>query len=167
MPLTQIEWLNDFYSLPSDYKLSGNKYYENGDICGLDISSGLSVNALEIHKDDQILDICCAPGGKLIYIADIIGQEGTGIVTGVDLSENRLSICKSLIRKYNHNRFRLFCADGTTFDVRPPSRVGGVMLDPLVEMNSKSDNFLNPFHATKLVRNDNQHGEQFYDKVNI
>lgn len=129
LPLEKVEWLPGFYSIPSSLKLSNTNAYINAWIYGMDASSALAINALEINENDQVLDICCAPGTKLTYICDLLGRYGTGIVTGVDLSKNRLAICKGLVRKYSHNRMRLFEFDGTLFDVRPPTRVGGKILD--------------------------------------
>lgn len=165
IPLKRLEWMPDFYSLPSDYRLSENDYYKQGLIYGLDVSSGLAVKALDINQNDHILDICCAPGGKLVYIADLIGQSGTGTVTGVDINKTRLSICKSLIRKYKHNRVRLFCHDGTTFNIRPPNRIGNVILEESNDNFSINRQKIKPFHASRLIRNDDQSGRQLYDKV--
>ncbi|KAJ3048350.1 hypothetical protein HDU99_009192, partial [Rhizoclosmatium hyalinum] len=74
----------------------------------------------------HVLDLCCAPGGKMCLIADLQGNEDsvTGTVTGVDISKARIAICKNVLRKYKMRRFRLFDADGTTFNVHAPSRVG-------------------------------------------
>lgn len=38
----------------------------------MDLGSILTVKTLELKKNDNILDICCAPGAKLMYIADLL-----------------------------------------------------------------------------------------------
>lgn len=89
---------------------------------------------------DHVLDICCAPGAKLLTIADALNMEGS--VTGVDYSIQRLAACKQLLYKYqvhakneNHSsnswRCRLYHADGRTFEVGPETecdRVGNAEL---------------------------------------
>ncbi|KAI9335728.1 S-adenosyl-L-methionine-dependent methyltransferase [Obelidium mucronatum] len=138
--LTPVSWLPGlmFYSLDSSVKLSGSKGYETG---------LFAVHALSVEKQDHVLDLCCAPGGKMCLIADIQGNEEdtVGTVTGVDVSNPRISTCKSVLRKYKMRRFRLFDADGTVFNVHAPSRVGkwtrslGVDGEPCLESVSDDD----------------------------
>uniref|UniRef100_A0A7S1SPF9 SAM-dependent MTase RsmB/NOP-type domain-containing protein n=1 Tax=Tetraselmis chuii TaxID=63592 RepID=A0A7S1SPF9_9CHLO len=51
-------------------------------------------------------------------IADTLG--GRGSVTGVDLSEERVSACRNIIRKYKAQSCRLFRGDATSFCELPP-----------------------------------------------
>ena len=101
-------FLDSFFSIDPDFKIVSIEPYINGEIFGIDIASGVAVNCLEIQPDDAVLDLCCSPGAKLLYIADLIGNDGKGSVTGVDISTNRLLICKNLIRKYKVRKARLF-----------------------------------------------------------
>ncbi|TPX55085.1 hypothetical protein CcCBS67573_g09516 [Chytriomyces confervae] len=126
---TSVDWMPHamrFYSLDSSARISGCPAYESGDVYGIDVASAVAVIALGIESDDHVLDLCCAPGGKMCLIADIQGNSDdvVGTVTGVDISRARISTCKSVLRKYKMRRFRLFEADGTSFDVHAPSRVG-------------------------------------------
>ncbi|KAJ1561678.1 hypothetical protein HK096_003720 [Nowakowskiella sp. JEL0078] len=90
----------------------------------MDAASGAAIIALDLQPNDNYLEICCAPGSKLCYAADIIGTTGTGTLTGVDISSERMRICKNQMKKFNVERGRLFVCDGTTFDVSAPTRVG-------------------------------------------
>lgn len=48
----------------------------------------------------------------------------TGTVTGVDISQHRLSTCRSLLKRHRLQQYaRLFKADGTTFGVMRPSAI--------------------------------------------
>lgn len=115
-------------------------------------------------------------------ISNILGSEGTGTVTGVDISSHRVATCRSLVKRYKvAERVRLFNADGTTFSVHAPSRVGAKVLkkyDSIPEPSEKKRkgnedvplkiaDRINPFHAPKTLRFDPQlRGEAFlYDKV--
>jgi 16S rRNA C967 or C1407 C5-methylase (RsmB/RsmF family) len=107
------------------------------------VSSGAAVAALMTEQYDcnpsstvtaeasvagslRVLDLCCCPGLKLCAIADkILRQELRGIVVGVDVSEQRMAVCKRILLKYQvqstiHEpstdipvRIRLYCNDGT------------------------------------------------------
>jgi 16S rRNA C967 or C1407 C5-methylase (RsmB/RsmF family) len=99
----------------------------------------------------RVLDLCCSPGLKLCAIADWLrsqrqtqqssSQEPDAVV-GVDVSEDRMAVCKRIVNKYQigtifalerqdskkttHNspssdgdvRIRLYCNDGTTFGMQ-------------------------------------------------
>lgn len=94
----------------------------------MDIASAFAVLALglelNIHQHStHVLDMCCCPGGKLHMISDILEaqaealltkhtqpeeqvegdnahQKHFAVVTGVDISENRLSVCKSISKQW-------------------------------------------------------------------
>ena len=69
----------------------------------LDIASACSANALGLLLSDAckrpatVLDLCCCPGGKLQCILDGVGSDA--LVVGVDVSQPRLDVCKSLLDK--------------------------------------------------------------------
>lgn len=87
--------------------------YKEGKILSMSASSGLAVQLLEIKANDHILDLCCAPGLKLIYAGLKLGNNGS--ITGVDSSKDRLCITRSLVKKYKVNNVRLFVGDGRYF----------------------------------------------------
>ena len=71
-PLTPIPWIEHVYSLPPDAKISHTQCYKDGEIYGIDLSSCAVVKALDPEPAELVLDLCCAPGSKLCYIADIV-----------------------------------------------------------------------------------------------
>ncbi|KAI9988238.1 hypothetical protein PInf_021632 [Phytophthora infestans] len=121
-----VSWLPGFYSLPVSAPLARVDLYKEGQIYGIDISSGYAVTLLNINPGEHVLDLCCAPGAKLTMIADLLQLRGS--VTGVDFSRSRLGACRQLVHKYklfesqnedNKWRCRLFHADGRTFNIGP------------------------------------------------
>ncbi|KAF7729681.1 hypothetical protein EC973_004054 [Apophysomyces ossiformis] len=150
-----------------DQRLVDISAYKHHKVFGIDLSSAIAVEALEIEKDDHVLDLCCAPGAKLCMIANLLGEEGTGTVTGVDLAAHRLATCRSLLKKYRvGGRARLFEADGTTFDVGPPCRLGNKVLSEEEPMAKRAKReAIQPFWAPKLLRYDPQQAGRLYDKV--
>lgn len=113
--------LPGFYALNSNVKLANLSEYQNGNVYGLDISSGYAVHVLDPRPGDSVLDLCTAPGSKYMMIADRMNR--TGNLVGVDLSMDRLKVCRSLLYKYQVMkqdvdrkwRCRLLVSDGTTF----------------------------------------------------
>lgn len=87
--------------------------YKSGSILPLDANSVLAVDALCLRPGEHVLDLCCAPGTKLVLMAMRVGS--TGSVTGVDVSRERLGAAIRLAKKYRLPRVRLFCDDGCTF----------------------------------------------------
>lgn len=120
------ELIPNFYqiTLADNFKFSTSKLYQEGKLLPMDLSSGLAVSLLDLKSSDHVLDLCCAPGGKLVLASFLQGAsdfskpEEAGTLTGVDLASHRLATCRSIIKKYNVQRARLFCADGTSFNER-------------------------------------------------
>ncbi|TDH71525.1 hypothetical protein CCR75_001799 [Bremia lactucae] len=121
-----VAWLPGFYSLPASVPLARVDLYKEGQVYGIDISSGYAVALLNLQPGEHVLDLCCAPGAKLTLMADHLQLHGS--VTGVDFSKSRLGACKQLVQKYklfeSHSevlkwRCRLFYADGKTFSIGP------------------------------------------------
>ncbi len=77
------------------------KTYRTGDFYVQDIASILLVDALNIQGDEKVLDLCSAPGGKALAIAeDIKRKNGSGTVLACDIFEKK-------IKKIQENAKRL------------------------------------------------------------
>ncbi|GAA5800496.1 hypothetical protein HPULCUR_005927 [Helicostylum pulchrum] len=160
--------LADFFSVQLGQKrISDISAYKEHAIFGIDLSSAIAVEALGLEKDDQVLDLCCAPGAKLCMISNILGRDGLGTVTGVDLAAHRLATCRSLLKKYKvGEKVRLFEGDGTTFEVPPPSRLGNKVIEGSSSSKRQKVIQSKPFWASRLLRFDSQvNSGSFYDKV--
>lgn len=102
-------------------RISQAELYNNNTIHGIDLSSILACIALQNinnNKHQHILDICCAPGNKLLVLNDLFEHS---YITGIDCVLHRLYTTRALCRKYinnnnNTNQIRLCLADGTFFD---------------------------------------------------
>uniref|UniRef100_M4C2L1 SAM-dependent MTase RsmB/NOP-type domain-containing protein n=1 Tax=Hyaloperonospora arabidopsidis (strain Emoy2) TaxID=559515 RepID=M4C2L1_HYAAE len=129
-----VNWLPGFYSLPISLPLARVGLYQDGQVYGIDVSSGYAVSLLNIQPGEHVLDLCCAPGAKLTMIADLLQLQGS--VTGVDYSRSRLGACRQLVYKYKLFRdeeevadvtwrCRLFHADGRVFNIGPKTECNG------------------------------------------
>ncbi|ORX57001.1 S-adenosyl-L-methionine-dependent methyltransferase [Hesseltinella vesiculosa] len=184
----QVPGLTGFFGIgPTSTRLVDIPAYKDKKVFGIDLSSAVAVEALEIDKDDHLLDVCCAPGAKLCMMANLLGHQGTGTATGVDIAAHRLATCRSLIRKYKiGQRIRLYEADATTFSLTAPLRLGAKTLSkkgdsPPADDHSDSRNtddqpppakkpkteqaVQKPFWASRLLRTSGNDPVRLYDKV--
>lgn len=60
----------------------------------MDMSSGYAVKALGLENGMHVIELCCAPGNKLMYIRDLMKD---GSVTGVDISIPRMEVTNKLV----------------------------------------------------------------------
>ena len=102
-------------------KISHLVDYKSGKLYGIDYSSCIAVLSLIYDVGTQnctILELCCAPGAKMMFILDKLSN---AIVVGVDIRKDRLSVTKSLLRKYNHlNRAQLILGDARNVKISVP-----------------------------------------------
>lgn len=118
--VARVQWLGDGAGTPSwaevyacdgTAKLAQCPSYRDGSLYGLDAASVFAVCCLGVQPGDRVLDLCCAPGAKLCAAADAAGP--TGEVIGVDVAEQRLAVCRALLRKYSVANVRLAIGNGT------------------------------------------------------
>ncbi|KAF4750339.1 hypothetical protein FOZ63_032632 [Perkinsus olseni] len=120
--VTPIEWLEPltatrfgpspkFFSIPADTQMSSLSLYKEGRLFGLDVSSASAVFALlgehGPKPDSAVLDLCCAPGTKLLMLSELC--KGSR-VAGVDIKRERLMVCRSLLTKYGSHDVELYHA---------------------------------------------------------
>ena len=87
---------NVFYYNKEDYDFGKSDLFDHGAIYIMDTSSMLSSYFLNIQKDDLILDMCAAPGGKTIF--SILQNPNINIVAN-DISYQRALTLSSNIEK--------------------------------------------------------------------
>ena len=167
--------VRNFYQVTTEeaFQFSTSDLYQSGKLLPMDLSSGLAVSLLNLKPTDHVLDLCCAPGGKLILSSLLQSREiekdfmkspeEIGTITGVDLSSHRLATCRSLLKKYQVQCARLFCADGTNFSepIKRFSRVNGN-----VKGTERKSLEALPFHETTAFRKrPTEFTDSQYDKV--
>ncbi len=85
--------------------------FEKGWIQVQDESSMLVGQVAGVDKDDQVLDVCAAPGGKSLHLADIMTskartngeEEASGKITACDISAQKVTMIRqNLIRTGTH-----------------------------------------------------------------
>ena len=99
-PCTQLP---ETPSAPCALKITGYDYikalpsFQDGLFYVQDISSMLAAQAAAPGKDDFVLDVCAAPGGKAIQIAQMM--HGNGHVLARDLTPYKIQLLKENIQR--------------------------------------------------------------------
>lgn len=83
----------------------------------VDRGSVYAVDCLGIRPGMHVLDLCCAPGTKMVLAHNYL--KNTGSYTGVDISLQRLYTARALAKQFGLNNVRLFNVDGTAFNAPP------------------------------------------------
>ena len=84
-----------------------------------DVSSMHAALWAEPKKGAYVMDVCAAPGGKSLHIAELM--EGTGLVEARDLTERKVSLIRENIRRCRMENISAVVADARVLD---ESRVG-------------------------------------------
>lgn len=97
------------FSLEKVDKISELYGYEEGKFFVQDIGSAMVVEMAGIKKDDYVIDVCAAPGGKATHAAEKLC--GSGWVQARDLTEYKVSMIEE-----NIERLRLANMDAMVWD---------------------------------------------------
>ncbi len=103
-------WLDDYLSIRHAGDLRRLPAHAAGLFQVQDESGGLAVRLLDPKQGETIVDLCCAPGGKTTYIAQIVGAGGR--VIACDTSPHRLRRVEENRRRLGLGQVRLVGMDG-------------------------------------------------------
>lgn len=85
-------------------------------------SSSLVAKVLAPQKEERILDLCAAPGGKTLHIADLM--QNSGEIIAVDISQNRIKKIQENCNRLGINCVKTIVSDASTFsDVQKFDRI--------------------------------------------
>jgi 16S rRNA (cytosine967-C5)-methyltransferase len=155
----ELKKINDFnietfFNLES-FRVDSNKYnlntliksdlIKNGYIYVQDLSSQIAIKYfLNPNKNEKILDLCSAPGGK--SISSSIMMNNSGAIIAIDNDENRLELFKKNIKNMGIKNIHILLGD-------------------IVNKKNFEDIFLKNKFLLKLFKNDNK--EIKFDKIFI
>jgi len=114
------------YRLPP---IRESELYIKGKIREQSIPAMLASKALDPQKGDIVVDMCAAPGGKTLHVAQIM--EGKGMVYAFDHSEKRLESLKEDAARLGPANIKAFCSDSRYLDKDFPGlEADRVLVDP-------------------------------------
>mmetsp|Transcript_31634 Transcript_31634/g.50503 ORF Transcript_31634/g.50503 Transcript_31634/m.50503 type:complete len:424 (-) Transcript_31634:2668-3939(-) len=90
--------MKNMWAMAQERTLSEHPMYRAGAMFGIDCASVYTIDVLEPKPGESVLDMCCAPGAKLLLLANRLERHGE--LTGLDVSHDRLGTCVGISRKY-------------------------------------------------------------------
>ncbi len=121
-PLSPHALLLDSY----DY-LDSLEAFQNGWIQVQDASSGFVGDIADPKQGDLVLDVCGAPGGKSLHIADKL--KGTGLVVVRDLTVQKIMLVEDNLNRTGFTNVRTEVWDALEFDPEWEGRADIVIAD--------------------------------------
>ena len=96
-----------------DY-LAGLKSFKEGLFYVQDVSSMLVAETAAPKKNDYVIDVCAAPGGKSTHMAELL--QGSGMVEARDLTEYKVDLIRENIARHGLSNMKAVQMDATVDD---------------------------------------------------
>lgn len=107
--------------------LLGGKLFENGMFSVQDESSMLAVNMLEPKPDHLVIDVCAAPGGKSLGMAEKMGNHGQ--IMAWDIYKRKLEIINTEAKRLGVSIITTKTWDATMIDFSMVEKADRVLVD--------------------------------------
>lgn len=121
--------------------------FRNGYFFVQDLSSMLVCHVANVKENDNIIDVCAAPGGKSLHIAEMLNN--TGFVDARDVSDKKVSLINQNINRLGLNNVKASVKDARIKDCDSIGKADIVIADlpcsGLGILNKKPDI---KYHAT-------------------
>lgn len=99
----------------SEYDYLGDlKSFQLGQFYVQDISSMLVAHLAEPKAEDYVIDVCAAPGGKALHMAELL--EGRGCVEARDLTEYKVGLIRENVERSRIENIKAVKWDATILD---------------------------------------------------
>ena len=125
--------VEEHHLLPYALFISGYDYlgalqsFCDGDFQVQDVSSMLVAEWADPKEGDCVVDVCAAPGGKALHLADKLG--GTGYVEARDLSDYQVGLIEENIHRTGVQNIRAVRWDATILDENMVGKADIVIAD--------------------------------------
>ncbi|WP_027339152.1 16S rRNA (cytosine(967)-C(5))-methyltransferase RsmB [Halonatronum saccharophilum] len=106
----KIENLPEAINLISYPSIGRLKDFKEGNFQVQGLASMAVAHVLNPDRDDLVIDLCSAPGGKTTHLAQLM--ENTGQIYSVDLHEHKLELIKENCERLGIENVKTFCGDG-------------------------------------------------------
>ncbi|MBX9667500.1 MAG: 16S rRNA (cytosine(967)-C(5))-methyltransferase RsmB [Candidatus Obscuribacterales bacterium] len=99
--------------------------YNEGMFSIQDDTAALVAKVVDPKPGEVIIDLCAAPGGKALFLGELMDNKGR--VIAVDTRSNRLDLLKENRRRLGITNIETFVEDGTKFFIEP--QVDRILID--------------------------------------
>lgn len=114
-------WLENFYTFSSAVDLDSLDILNQGLIYIQDESTALPVLLLNPKPGETVLDLCAAPGGKTIFMAEKMQNKGK--IIALDKSLNKLKLISENCQRLGVKIVETKMGDGTKFETEPVDKI--------------------------------------------
>ena len=101
------------YELKKAEGLQNIEAFQKGDFTVQDVSSMLVAECAGVSKENIVMDLCAAPGGKSMHIAEKL--QGTGKVYSFDVSEKKTEYILENVKRLGYENVEVAVQDATVF----------------------------------------------------
>ena len=112
--VTGLSWLESMISISGYDYLESLESFRNGWIQVQDVTSALVSELADPKEGDYIIDVCAAPGGKSLHLADKL--KGTGMVEARDLSEQKVAMIEENMARFGASNIKAVVWDALVTD---------------------------------------------------
>jgi 16S rRNA (cytosine967-C5)-methyltransferase len=106
-----------------------SELYKRGMIREQSLPAMIASRVLEPQRGETVVDMCAAPGGKTLHMAQLM--DGKGMIYAFDHSDKRLNVLRVDAERLGAHNIRVFCADARYLDRDFPTlKADRVLVDP-------------------------------------
>jgi len=113
--------LPDYLKLKNMSNITDWEYFNKGYFNIQDESAGIACRLLEVKPNMRVLDLCAAPGGKSVYLATLMNNEGE--IVAVDKFGSRLKRLSGNLARLGVTNVKVVEADALSYEDEPFDRV--------------------------------------------
>jgi 16S rRNA (cytosine967-C5)-methyltransferase len=101
--------------------IGSSEMFRQGFFSVQDESGGLAVELLDPQPGERIIDLCSAPGGKTMFIGELM--KNIGEIIAVDRYETRLNMVKNAAQRLGVANAHFVVADAASIQLPPADKV--------------------------------------------
>lgn len=115
------------FSISGVDHLSALKSFQEGLFYVQDVSSMMVAELAAPKKDDYVIDVCAAPGGKSTHMAELL--LGSGMVEARDLTEYKVDLIQENITRHDLHNMKAVQMDATVDDAASHKKADVLVCD--------------------------------------